>query len=89
MQYRMMTFMMIFFGYLFYSFAAGFMLYFMTSSLLGIIESKIIKAELARDESAGGKEAVAAGAGGGGTGAFYPARSRKSEEDAQRKKRGR
>jgi YidC/Oxa1 family membrane protein insertase len=53
-QYRMMTFMMIFFGFIFYGFPAGFMLYIMTSSALGIVESKIIKAQLAREEAATG-----------------------------------
>ena len=51
-QYKMMTFMMIFFGFIFYSFPAGFMLYIMTSSALGIIESKIIKAQIAAEDAA-------------------------------------
>jgi YidC/Oxa1 family membrane protein insertase len=49
-QYRMMTFMLVFFGFIFYSFPAGFMLYIMTSSALGIVESKIIKAQLRRED---------------------------------------
>lgn len=82
-QYRMMTFMMVFFGFIFYSFPAGFMLYIMTSAFLGIIESKIIKAELARSDEAGGSGGGAAGSGspaGGGQTALYPARSRKPDE---------
>ncbi len=78
-QYQMMTFMMVFFGLIFYNFPSGFMLYIMTSTLLGIFESKMIKAELAREEEAAGTQspedagdgtaAVAATAGG----ALYPA----------------
>jgi YidC/Oxa1 family membrane protein insertase len=51
-QYKMMTFMMIVFGFIFYTFPAGFMLYIMTSSALGIIESKIIKAGIAKEDDA-------------------------------------
>ena len=49
-QQKMMGFMMIFFGFIFYGFASGFMLYIMTSAALGIAESKIIKAQLARED---------------------------------------
>ena len=60
-QQRMMGFMMIFFGVIFYGFAAGFMLYIMTSAALGIAESKIIKAQLAREDlEEDGAAAVAA-----------------------------
>jgi len=59
-QFRMMTFMMVFFGFIFYQFPSGFMLYIMTSAALGIIESKIIKAELAREEESGGSSGVVA-----------------------------
>ena len=51
-QYKMMTFMMVFFGFIFYGFPAGFMLYIMTSSALGIVESKLIKAQLAKEDGA-------------------------------------
>lgn len=69
--YRMMTIMMVAFGFIFYNFPAGFMLYIMTSMALGIIESKIIKAELAREEAAAG------GANGDGSaaGPLYPGKS--------------
>ncbi|MCZ6794075.1 MAG: membrane protein insertase YidC [Planctomycetota bacterium] len=53
-QYKMMSFMMVFFGFIFYRFPAGFMLYIMTSAALGIIESKIIKRQLKREEESGG-----------------------------------
>jgi len=71
---------MVVFGFIFYSFPAGFMMYIMTSSALGILESKIIKAELGRDE--GGE----AGPGGAGRSVAhpmgpYPARSRRSEDE--------
>ncbi len=49
-QQKMMKFMMLFFGFIFYSFPAGFMLYIMTSAALGIAESKIIKAQLAKED---------------------------------------
>jgi YidC/Oxa1 family membrane protein insertase len=82
-QYRMMTFMLVFFGFIFYSFPAGFLLYIMTSSGLGIIESKIIKRELARDEespsSGGAARGEPAGGSAGGPAALYPARARKPE----------
>ena len=89
-QYNMMTFMMAFFGYIFYASPSGFILYIMTSAALGILESKIIKAELRHEE----ERAVALGSGqdtAGGSpnsGAMYPARSRKSE-DARSKQGGR
>ena len=41
---------MLFFGVIFYSFPAGYMLYIMTSEALGIAESKIIKAQLAKED---------------------------------------
>jgi membrane protein insertase Oxa1/YidC/SpoIIIJ len=70
-QYRMMTFMLVFFGFIFYKFPAGFMLYIMTRAALGIIESKIIKAELAHEEAKGNREA--AGGGESGSPALLPA----------------
>jgi YidC/Oxa1 family membrane protein insertase len=82
-QYKMMTFMLVFFGFIFYSFPAGFMLYIMTSAALGIIESKIIKAELARDPEIGtvatGENAAAQSSPGS---AMYPARQKKSGASA-------
>jgi YidC/Oxa1 family membrane protein insertase len=87
-QFRMMTFMLVFFGFIFYSFPAGFMFYFMTSSALGIIESKIIKAELARDGELASPASTAPGAS-GASGTYYPSRPRKPEEDPSRKKKWR
>ncbi len=49
-QQKLMTFMLIFFGFIFYNFSSGLLLYFLTSSSLGIVEQKIIKKELARKE---------------------------------------
>ncbi len=46
MQQKMMAFMMIAFGFIFYSFAAGLMVYFITSALVGIIEQKMIRRDL-------------------------------------------
>lgn len=49
-QYQMMTLMMVLFGFIFYGFPSGFMLYIMTSAALGIIESKMIKAQLKAED---------------------------------------
>ncbi len=78
-QMRMMTFMMVFFGFLFYAFPAGFLLYFIAGATIGMIESKIIKRMLARDGlGAAATPAVATPGSGAGpgvsAGAFYPAR---------------
>lgn len=51
-QQKMMTFMMVAFGFIFYNFSSGLLLYFLTSSGLGIIEQKIIRAELRREDDA-------------------------------------
>jgi membrane protein insertase Oxa1/YidC/SpoIIIJ len=81
-QYKMMTFMLVFFGFIFYKFPAGFMLYIMTSSGLGILESKIIKRELAHDEiSLGGGAGEKKNLEGEEVAAAYPVRSRKAEEE--------
>ena len=45
-----MKWMMVFFGVIFYNFASGLLLYFLTSSSLGILESWMIRKELARRE---------------------------------------
>ena len=84
-QFKMMSFMMVFFGFIFYAFPSGFMLYIMTSSALGIIESKIIKAELAREDSQQGTDGATVTAGPGPGGAPYRA-SGKLEGKAARHK---
>ena len=81
-QFRMMTFMMVFFGFIFYGFPSGFMLYIMTSAALGIVESKIIKAELAREEDSGGPAGVAVRA---TSGAPYGGGSKKAGGDGKAK----
>ena len=83
-QYRMMTFMLVLFGYIFYSSPAGFMLYIMTSSGLGIIESKIIKAELAREESSVGGASPSPKA--GAPVPLYPSRPKQAEDGRDRQK---
>ncbi len=45
-QQKMMTFMMIAFGFIFYSFASGLLMYFIVSALVGIVEQKLIRREL-------------------------------------------
>jgi membrane protein insertase Oxa1/YidC/SpoIIIJ len=42
--------MMIFIGLIFYNFASGLLIYFLTSSFLGIIEQQIIRRELAAEK---------------------------------------
>jgi hypothetical protein len=49
---KMMSFMVIFMGFLFYGLPAGLVLYFLTSSLIGIAEQRWIKARLERAETA-------------------------------------
>jgi YidC/Oxa1 family membrane protein insertase len=78
-QMKMMTFMMVFFGFIFYSYPAGFLLYFITSAAIGMIESKVIKRVLAREGLGPQSVAAAAGSAGlqpplGGAPALYPAR---------------
>ena len=86
-QYNMMSFMMVFFGFLFYKSPAGFMLYIMTSAGLGILESKIIKAELRweeeRGEDSNGKGASRKGP---ASTALYPARARRPEDEKGRRR---
>ena len=89
-QQKMMGFMMIFFGLIFYGFASGFMLYIMTSAALGIAESKIIKAQLAREDlelegKQGGEDTAAPAA------PLYKAKNKSAEKivpsSAKKKKR--
>jgi YidC/Oxa1 family membrane protein insertase len=84
MQFRMMSIMMVVIGFIFYTSPAGFMLYIMTQAALSIAESKIIKAELARDETADAGDASAP------TKAMYPMRSKKTdgEDSRDRPRRG-
>jgi YidC/Oxa1 family membrane protein insertase len=46
MQQKMMSFMLVAFGFIFYTFAAGLMVYFITSALIGIAEQKMIRRDL-------------------------------------------
>lgn len=48
-QQKIMSFVMVAFGFIFYNFSAGLLLYFLTSSTLGILEQQIIRAELKRE----------------------------------------
>jgi YidC/Oxa1 family membrane protein insertase len=70
---RTMTFMMVAFGFIFYDFASGLLVYFLTSAIFGLVESKIIKTQLAREDEAGGGQAAAGPAApGGGSPAAVP-----------------
>jgi YidC/Oxa1 family membrane protein insertase len=83
-QMKMMTYMMVFFGFIFYSFPAGFLLYFITSAAIGMLESKIIKRMLAREglgPAAGGALAQVPSA--PKPSALYPARG---QRDPKRKR---
>ena len=46
MQQKMMTFMLVAFGFIFYTFASGLMVYFITSAIVGIAEQKMIRRDL-------------------------------------------
>ncbi|MGE3163385.1 MAG: YidC/Oxa1 family insertase periplasmic-domain containing protein [Planctomycetota bacterium] len=48
-QQKIMMFMMVAFGFIFYSFSSGLLLYFLTSASLGIVEQKIIRRRLERE----------------------------------------
>jgi len=52
MQYKMMNFMMVFMGFLFYRVPAGLCLYFITSSLWGMSERKLLDLTKSKDETA-------------------------------------
>ena len=58
-QQKMMKFMPIMFGVICYPMASGLVLYWLTSTFLGIIEQKLIKLEIARIETHGGFPDVA------------------------------
>jgi YidC/Oxa1 family membrane protein insertase len=51
-QRKMMLFMPLLFGFTMYGYAAGLSLYWLTSSLVGIVESKIIKRQIDRAKKA-------------------------------------
>ena len=52
-QQKMMNYMTIFFGFLFYNFPSGLNLYILSSNLLGMLEQYIIKKEIRRKEAGG------------------------------------
>ncbi len=52
-QARIMGFMMVLFGFLFYTVPSGLVLYFFTSSLLGILEQRWVRRQLEREEALG------------------------------------
>lgn len=52
-QQKMMSFMMIFFGFIFYNFPSGLNLYILTSNILGILEQYHIKKQLREKEERG------------------------------------
>jgi YidC/Oxa1 family membrane protein insertase len=51
-QRKMMMFMPVLFGVMMYGYAAGLSLYWLVSSLVGIIESKVIKRSIAAAQPA-------------------------------------
>jgi membrane protein insertase Oxa1/YidC/SpoIIIJ len=81
-QMKMMTYMMVFFGFIFYSFPAGFLLYFITSAAIGMIESRIIKRMLAREGLGpdSGNAPAQATSGPRPRPALYPARGQRDQK---------
>jgi YidC/Oxa1 family membrane protein insertase len=51
-QQKVMGFMMVIFGFLFYTVPSGLVLYFVTSSLLGILEQRWVRHQLEKEERA-------------------------------------
>jgi YidC/Oxa1 family membrane protein insertase len=50
-QAKMMQYMMVLFGVMFYHVPSGLVLYFLTSSLLGMAEQRWVKSQLAADDA--------------------------------------
>lgn len=71
-QQKMMTFMMMAFGFIFYSFASGLLIYFIISALVGIVEQKMIRKELAAAGIGPGAAPVAASQGASSPGPAGP-----------------
>jgi YidC/Oxa1 family membrane protein insertase len=93
MQQKMMKYMMIFIGVLFYKVASGLCLYFIASSLWGIAERKLLPKSQTAVAGAGGAADAAAGpgsdrprAGGPKTGPNGRPASKKRPRKARRKK---
>lgn len=66
MQYKMMNYMMIFFGFLFYKMPAGLCVYFIASSSWGMAERKILDRYKSDDAPANGDPGKGGGGGSGG-----------------------
>ncbi len=64
MQQKMMKYMTIFIGFMFYKVASGLCLYFIASSLWGIAERKLLPKTQTADSTAGGAPGSAPGSGG-------------------------
>jgi len=61
-QQKMMTYMFVVFGFLFYNVPAGLVLYFLTSSIIGIGEQKWVKHRIEQSEGGGAAPAAATAA---------------------------
>ncbi len=57
---KMMSIMMIAFGFIFYGFPSGLLVYFLASAIFGLIETKVIKRLIKRQEEKNGGPALAA-----------------------------
>lgn len=82
-QQKMMSFMMIFFGLLFYNFPSGLNLYILSSNLLGMLEQYLIKKEIREKEARGDFEAKkkdGSAPGGNGRPSFWGRLAEKVEE---------
>ncbi|MBI4584398.1 MAG: YidC/Oxa1 family insertase periplasmic-domain containing protein [Planctomycetes bacterium] len=67
---KMMSIMMIAFGFIFYGFASGLLVYFLASAIFGLIETKVIKRIIKRQEERNGGPALAAA--GAPSASLYP-----------------
>ena len=68
LQQKIMQYMMIFMGFIFFKVASGLCLYFIASSLWGIAERKVLPRTTPQTAGAGGASGGAAGSGGAGSG---------------------
>jgi len=83
-QQKMMTWMTLVFPLMFYTFPSGLSLYYLTTTSLGIVESKIVRNHIKKAEAAGSDGPVIVDAGK----PTRAARRRQEEQDKEPKKKG-
>jgi len=84
MQQKMMKYMTVFMGLMFYKVASGLCLYFIASSLWGIAERKLLPKPKPADATAGGGFSLGSGKGANGSSNGSPSAKRAGK--AKRKK---